>query len=84
VALYCDYAEQLLITCVKNMRELYGRGHDGIQCPQTTAFNRRRETIWCFGQFFIFPFENKLREIKKTVAMRREEVAKCSHHLNVK
>jgi hypothetical protein len=26
VAVYCDYAQQLLITCVKNMRELYGRG----------------------------------------------------------
>jgi hypothetical protein len=80
VALYCDYAEQLLITCVKNMRELYGRGmmvYSIHRLLHLTDDVRR-------GQFFIFPFGNKLREIKKTVAMRREVVAKCIHHLNVK
>jgi hypothetical protein len=84
VALYCDYAEQLLITCVKNMRELYGRGMMVYSVHRLLHLTDDVRRYGILDNFFIFPFENKLREIKKTVAMRREEVAKCSHHLNVK
>ena len=63
---YCDYAKSLLLTCVENMKVLYG---PGMMVYNVHGLVHLADDVRVFGaldNFSAFPFENKLKSLKKT------------------
>lgn len=62
-----DYADELLITCVENMKELYGKGMIvyNVHCLIHLAGDAR--VFGALDNFSAFPFENKLKSLKSLV-----------------
>jgi len=64
---YCDYASNILITCVENMKVLYG---NGMIVYNVHGLVHLADDVRRFGvldNFSAFPFENKLQSLKRLV-----------------
>ena len=64
---YCDYAKGLLITCVENMKVLYGKGMLVYNVHGLVHLADDAQLFGPLDNFSAFPFENKLKSVKRLV-----------------
>lgn len=61
---YCDYAKSLLVTCVENIKLLYGKGMTVYNVHELVHLADDARVFGALHNFSSFPFENKLKSIK--------------------
>jgi hypothetical protein len=64
---YCDYAKSLLITCVENMKVLYGMGMMVYNVHGLVHLADDARVFGALDNLAAFPYENKLKSIKRLV-----------------
>lgn len=64
---YCDYAEQLLVTCVENMKIIYDSGMIVYDVHGLVHLAGDVKRFGVLDNFSSFPFENELRLLQKKI-----------------